>query len=103
MKMKDHVNLYQHFLICEFEKPMYEHENYGIVRLDKKWVDFAIHNFVNIVIRLPKGEKTFFPKQLKREGLKVKEVFLRPNEPMTLYELAIQNGEKQDIERWIEG
>lgn len=103
MKMANKVHLYQHFLVCEFEKPMYEHENYGIVRLDKKWVDFAIHNFVNIVIRLPKGEKCFFPKQVKKEGKKVKEVFKFADNPMVMFEIAIPNGEKQDIERWIEG
>ena len=82
--MASHVHLYPHFLVCDFEKAMYHYSNYGTVRLDEKWVKFAIHNFVSIVITTPKGEKTFFPKQIIKEGKKVKEVavFFNPEVEM---------------------
>jgi hypothetical protein len=100
MLMKNFVHLYPHFLCVEIEKPMYHYSNYSIVRLDEKWIKFAIHNFVSIVITTPKGEKVFFPKQIIREGKKVKEEFLIKGVPMTLYEIAIPDGEKSDPDRW---
>ena len=99
-KMASHVHLYPHFLVCDFEKAMYHYSNYGTVRLDEKWVKFAIHNFVSIVITTPKGEKTFFPKQIIKEGKKVKEEFLIKGVPMTLFEIAVPDGEKSDPDRW---
>ena len=103
MKMADQVHLYPHYLVVDFEKAMYRHSNYGIVRLDEKWVKFAIHNFVCILIRLPEGEKCFFPKQVKKEGKRVKEEFKIPGVPMTMYELAINDCEKEDPDKWIYG
>jgi hypothetical protein len=98
--MASHVHLYPHFLVCDFEKAMYHYSNYGTVRLDEKWVKFAIHNFVSIVITTPEGEKTFFPKQIMKEGKKVKEEFKIKGVPMTLFEIAIPDGEKSDPDRW---
>ena len=103
MKMSEKVHLYKNYLCIDFDKAMYRHANYGVVRLDEKWVKFAIHNFVSILIRLPEGEKCFFPKQVKKEGKRVKEVFLRPDEPMIMFEIAIPDGPKEDPERWING
>jgi hypothetical protein len=103
MKMADTVHLYPHYLTVDFKEAMYRHSNYGIVRLDEKWVKFAIHNFVNVLIRLPEGEKCFFPKQIKKEGKKVKEVFKFADNPMTMYELAINDGPKEDPDKWIYG
>ena len=98
--MASHVHLYPHFLVCDFEKAMYHYSNWGTVRLDEKWVKFAIHNFVSIVITTPEGEKTFFPKQIMKEGKKVKEEFKIKGVPMPMYEIAIPDGEKSDPDRW---
>ena len=98
--MSDHIHNYSHFKIIEIEKPIYSYNDYDVVRINEKYVKEAIHNFQAIVILTPKGEKTFWPKQIKKEGEKVKEVFLRPNEPIVMYELQINHCEKSPIERW---
>lgn len=100
LKMSEHVHLYPHFLVVDFLSALYKHLNYGVVRLDEKWIKFAIHNFVNIVITTPDGEKVFFPKQVKKEGKRVKEEFKIPGVPMIMYEIAIPDVQKSDEERW---
>lgn len=100
MKMASKVKLYPHYLVIDIDKAMYRHANYGIIRLDEKWVKFAVHNFVNIVIRTPEGEKVFMPKEIKRDGKKVKEEFLIKGVPMVMFEIAIPDREKSDTDRW---
>jgi hypothetical protein len=100
MKMSDHVHTYSHFKIIDIEKPIYSYQDYDVVRVNKKYIDDAIHNFQALVITTPKGEKTMWPKQIKKEGKRVKEVFLRPDEPMVMFEIQIPHSVKSPIERW---
>lgn len=100
LKMFDHVHNYKTFKVIDFEKPLYSYQDYDVVRVHDKYVRQASLDSQFIVIITPQGEKVFFPKQLKKEGKKVKEVFLRPDEPMVMYELEIQHTEKSPMERW---
>ena len=100
MHMSQYVHLYSRFLVVDIEKPLYEHANVSTVRVAKTIVDRAIHSFVNLVIRTPKGEKVFFPKQVKKDGKKVKGVFLYPDNPLIMYEIEIPYSEKSDEDKW---
>jgi hypothetical protein len=94
--MIQYVHLYSRYLTVDIEKPLFEYNNSSTIRINKSIIDRAIHNFVNIVIRTPKGERVFFPKAIKKQGKKVKEVFLYPDMPMVMYELEIPYSEKRD-------
>jgi len=98
--MADYTHLYNHYMIVDIEKPLYEHNNISTVRVSLDIVKQAIHNFVKLVVRTPKGEKEFWPKEVKKSGKKVKEIFLRPEEPMVLVELDIPYSKKEPIEKW---
>ena len=100
MKMTNYIHLYPRFLVVDIEKPLYEHASASTVRIAKTIVDRAIHSFAQLVIRTPKGEKVFFPKQVKKDGKKVKEVFLYPDNPMVMYEIEIPYSEKEDIDKY---
>ena len=101
MHMSQYVHLYSKFLIVDIEKPLYEQNGVSTVRVAKSIVDRAIHAFVYLVIRTPKGERVFLPKEVKKQGKKVKEVFLYPDNPLVLFEIEIPNGEKKDPDYYI--
>jgi hypothetical protein len=102
MQMSTHITNYSRFLIVDIEKPMYTHEGADCVRVNLKYIKQATQNCQYLVIRTPYGEKVFFPKELKKAGKKVKEVFLYKDLPMVLYEVLIPRGVKKDEDyyRW---
>lgn len=98
--MASHIHNFPRFLVIEIEKPMYTHEGADCVRVNEKYVKRASQNCQYLVIRTPNGEKRFMPKELKRVGKKVKEVFLYEDRPMTLFEVLIPKSEVSDMDKW---
>ena len=100
--MKDYIHRFPRNLVIEITKPMYTYEDADCVRIAEKYVKEATQNCQFLVVRTPKGEKQFFPKELRKQGKKVKEVFLRPDEPMVLFEINVPHCEKKDMDayRW---
>ena len=100
MKMTNYTHLYKNYLTVEITKPLFSYKEVDTVRVAKTIVDRAIHNFVALVVITPHGEKVFRPKEVRKDGLKVQEVFLRPDEPMDLFQLEVPYSEKSDPDRW---
>lgn len=98
--MSQYVHLYPRYLLVEIEKPLFEYNGVSTVRISKNIVDRAVHSFVQLVVITPKGEKVFYPKRVKKDGKKVKEVFLYPDNPMIMYEIEVPFSELSDIDRW---
>jgi len=100
--MKDYIHRFPRVLVIKIEKPLYTYDDADCVRIAEKYVKEATHNCQFLVVRTPKGEKQFMPKELRKQGKKVKEVFLRPDEPMVLFEINIPHCEKKDMDayRW---
>lgn len=94
------VHEYKQYVVVDIFKPLYTHDNQDIVRVRDVYVKQASLHMKRLVIRTPNGEMIFFPKALKKEGKRVKEVFLRPDEPMILYEVAIPHSPISDNDRW---
>jgi len=101
MKMADTVHLYPHYLTVDIEKPMFVYKDTDTVRVSKTIVDRAIHAFFQLLVKTPNGEKVFWPKEVKKTGKKVKEVFLYPDNPLVLFEIEIPHSEKTDNDKWI--
>lgn len=97
MSMKDYISTVGRFLIADIQKPIFSTEEYSRIRIHKKWVDIANNTGRSFVCRTPTGERIYPPKSLKKHKT-VKEVFLRPDEPMVMYELDIPHGEKKPRE-----
>jgi hypothetical protein len=100
VKMSDHINIYKRYIVADFESPLYSHEKVDIVRLDEKWIKLASKTYRSLVIRTPHGECIHFPKTVLKECKLVKEVFLRPEEPMRMREIPVPYSEKADIDKY---
>lgn len=98
MNMSSYTHLHPHFLVIDIEKPLFTLSSVDTVRISKKYVDQAIHNFIPLVVRTPNGERVFYPKSIKKDGKKVKETFLYPDNPMVMYELEIPHSPKREEE-----
>ena len=97
MKMSDFVHYRGRFLIIDIIKPIFEGDYISRVRINKEYADKARLSSRWLVVRVPKGEIVFFPKNMKKLKV-VKEVFKRPDDPMKMYELDIPHCEKKPIE-----
>ena len=95
-----YVHYYPKYVVIDIHKPLYTHEGKDTVRVWEKYVLEALMTFRSLTVRTPNGEQVFFPKAVKKMGKKVKEVFLRPDEPMPMFELEIPHGEISDNDRW---
>lgn len=86
------------------EKPMNwkdEDRTYDFVRVRKDYFDKAKKSKRYIVIQTPRGERIMLPKEIK--GTKVyKEVFLFPDNPMSMYEVTVPHSDKKPRE-YFEG
>ena len=102
MHMKDYIHRFPRILVIEITKPLYTYEDADCVRIAEKYVKEASQNCQFLVVRTPKGEKTFHPKELKKVGKKVEEVFKYPDNPMVLFEINVPHCEKKDMDayRW---
>lgn len=98
--MSSTVRNFPRYKVIEILKPMYTHEGQDCVRINEKYIKEAIHNFQYLVIRTPNGEKTMMPKEVKKAGKKVKEVFLYKDDPMIMFELLIPHGELADMDKY---
>lgn len=78
--------LYQ---IVKIKKPLYENEKYDCVRVYDRYVKEAIKNKQFLLVKSKNGERIFNPKWIKANAKVVEQVFLRPDEPMRLFELYI--------------
>lgn len=94
------VHEYKNYVVVDIHKPLYVYDDKDIVRVRDIYVKQASLARKALVIRTPNGEMIIYPKALKTEGKKVKEIFLRPDQPMVLYEIAIQHSPLSDNDRW---
>ena len=85
------------FLVVDIHKPMSSQEDYEFCRVRKDYFDKAKQTGRYVLVRTPNGEKTFMPKGMKKFKV-VKEVFLFPDRPMSMYELIIPKCEKKPTE-----
>ena len=98
--MSDRVQIFKRYIVCDFDAPLYSHEKVDVVRLDEKWVKLASQTFKMLVIRTPHGEIILFPKTVKNNCKKVKEIFLRPEEPMVMREIQVPYSQRSDQDRF---
>lgn len=96
MRMDGKVHRYRRFIIVDIEKPIFESGEYSRVRVDEKYVKEARSTGRFLVVRVPRGEVVYLPKALTKVAKKVKEVFLYPNSPLSMYELDIPHGMKKE-------
>jgi len=97
MKMSNYVRYVGRFLIVDIVKPIFEGKYVSRVRVNKEYADKARISMRYLVVRCPKGELILYPKTMKKVKV-VKEVFLRLDEPMSMYELDIPHCEKRPNE-----
>ena len=97
MKMKDFVHYKGRFLIIDITDPIFEGDYISRVAINKEYIDKARISSRYLVVRTPKGEEVFSPKNMKKVKTFDK-VFLRPNDPMKMVELDIPNCEKRPDE-----
>ena len=96
--MTNHISRIGRFQIIEIEKPIFETETYSRVRVNRDYFTQACkYNNYRVVVRVPRGEAIYIP-NLMKQFKKVEEVFLRPDEPMKLYELDIPHSQKRPDE-----
>lgn len=102
--VKDNMNTFVHnypkYLVVDIHKPLYTHDGVDTVRVRDTYVKQASLTMKRLVVRTPNGEQVFFPKAVKKEAKKVKEVFLRPDDPMVMYELPVPHSPISDNDRW---
>ena len=94
------VHYYPRYIVVDIDKPIFESGDYSRVRVDEKYVKEASLTSKVLVVRTVRGEQGYFPKTLKKIGKKVKEIFLYPNNPLSMYELDIQNSMKREDDYW---
>jgi len=82
------------FIIVDIHKPMSVQSDYDFCRVRKDYFDKAKSSGRYVLVRTPNGEKTYYPKAMKKYKV-VKEVFLFPDRPMKMYELIIPHSIKQ--------
>ncbi len=97
MKMSKYVSYVGRFIIIDIVNPIFTMPTYSRVRINKKYITDALKTSRLIVVRTPKGELIRFPQGFKKLKT-VKEVFLRPDEPMEMYELDILHCDKRPKE-----
>ena len=86
-------------LAVKIYKPIYSDEGGCVVGVRDKYINQAIRNKERIkVISYWKGQETskdFNPKDIKLISKKIEKVFLRPEEPMVLYEVRLPRAMSQ--------
>ena len=85
------------FVVIDIHKPMSSTETYDFCRVNKQYFDKARKSARAVLVRTPYGERIFMPKHMK-DFKTVKEAFLFPDNPMTMYELTIPHNEKKPNE-----
>jgi hypothetical protein len=85
------------FVIVDIHKPFNKQDSldYDFCRVRKDYFDRAKKSGRFVLVRTPNGERVFSPKAMK-EFKVVKEAFLFPDRPMSMYELAIPHGVKKN-------
>ena len=99
-RMTGKVHYYPRYIVVDIDEPIFEYADYSRVRVDEKYVKEATLMSKILVVRTIRGEQGYFPKTLKKVGKKVKEVFKYKDNPMTMYELDIQNSMKKEDDFW---
>ena len=83
------------FMVVDIRKPMSVQPDYDFCRVRKDYFDIAKKRGNFVLVRTPNGEKVFMPKSMKDYKI-VKETFLFPDNPMSMYELVIPHCTKRD-------
>jgi len=99
--MRNMVDYYPHFVVITFDSYLYYWDKTGVVRLRDKYVEAGIKRGVPIVVRGPSGEVILLGRIIKKMCKKVKEEFLIPGNPMTLYEIRVPDRDKKPIETYM--
>jgi len=88
--------------LVEIKKPLYENEEGCVVNVRDKYVLGAIKSREPIKIsswwRGQPTSKIFNPRDIKASCKIVKQVFLRPDEPMKMYQIFIPRPKSYDEE-----
>lgn len=98
--MANYIHRFSRHIVIDIEKPLYTYEDADCVRIAEKYVKEASQNCQYLVVRTPKGEKLFMPKELRKVGKKVKEVFKYADCPMVMFEVNIPHCDKPDMDKY---
>ena len=87
------------FIVVDIRKPLSITGDYDFCRVRKDYFDIARKRGKAVLVRTPNGERVLFPKSMKGFTV-VKEAFLFPDRPMSLYEITVPHGEKKPDEAY---
>ena len=76
-------------------KPLWETSEGFVVGIWDKRVNDAIKARTMILIRTKGVAKMFYPKWVRQHCKKIEKIYLRPDEPMILYEVFISKPKKK--------
>ena len=75
----------------EIKKPLYETKEGVVVGIYSRKIDDAIRRREFITIKCGEYSETYMPKWIRANCKVIEKVFLRPDEPMRLYEVFISS------------
>ena len=84
-----------YYRIVQIFKPLYETKEYDCVGIYSKVIEDAIKFRQMLRVISKNGQANFNPEWVKKNSKTMEKVFLRPEEPMKLYQLFIPKRKKK--------